>query len=132
MEDGDAVGGGLQLLLCLLVQAGLAVPHLLQLLRALAIALPHAWLMHHHAVAARGARVVLLLLLAELLLTPPVASLLHLGPPEEGDLVLFAVGAETDVSDPLDLANLRAVGGDGEATGGPSRCPHQGPPWWCS
>ena len=107
MEGGDAVGGGLQLLLCLLVQAGLAVPHLLQLLRAWAIALPHAWLPHHHhAVAAPGAGGVLLLLLGELPLTPPVASLLPRGPSEEGDLELLAVGAETDVSDPLALTNL--------------------------
>ena len=42
VEDDDGDAGGLQHLLCLLVQAGLAVPHLLQWLRAWAIALPHA------------------------------------------------------------------------------------------
>ena len=105
MEDGDA--GGLQLLLFLLVHAGLAVPHLLQLSRVWAIALPHAWLPHHHhAVAAPGAGGVLLLLLCELPSPPPVASLLPLAPPEEGDLDLLAGGAETGVSDPLALANL--------------------------
>ena len=105
VEDGDA--GGLQLLLFLLVHAGLAVPHLLHLSRVWAIALPQAWLPHHHhAEDAPGAGGVLLLLLCGLPSPPPVASLLPLFPPEEGDLVLLAGGAETGVSDPLALANL--------------------------
>jgi hypothetical protein len=93
VEYDDGGGEGLQRILCLLVQAGLAEPHFLQWLRAWAIALPHAWLPHHHhAAAAAGTGGVLLLLLGELPLHPPVACLLPCDPSEDNlSLELFEV-----------------------------------------
>jgi hypothetical protein len=84
---------------CLRVQAGLVVPLQVQWSSSCS---------HHHALEGLGVGgdLLSLLLVGEGPLAPPETVLL-VPVPEDGDLVLFAVGADTGTSDPLALESLR-------------------------